>query len=104
MQQPFNEFTPWYLPQGYTGNYSFVSGHTMTACFCLFLVSIITTISPKLCSKRKILNILAVGWIICVAFSRVIYGAHFASDVTMGAILGVTLFLILKKTRIAQGL
>lgn len=103
MQQPINEFTAWYLPQGFTGNYSFISGSTMNACFCLLLVSVVTTISPRLGSKEKILYILASAWIMCVALSRVIYGAHFASDVTMGAILGVTLFLALKRQELDRG-
>ena len=98
MRQPAREFTAWYLPQGFTGNQSFVSGHTLNACFGLLLVAVMMSTFPQLHAKGKYLELLAAIWIILVAWSRIVCGAHFASDVIMGAILGVTLFLALKKT------
>lgn len=36
------------------------------------------------------------AWIACVMLSRVIVGAHFASDVLMGATITLMLFYVLK--------
>ncbi len=91
MIDPHLQFTPWYLPQGITGSRSFPSGHTFNSCGTLILLYL-PRLSEKFRGKEKALTIMCILWIVLVALSRVIIGAHFASDVTMGAVLGVTLY------------
>lgn len=88
------KFSPFYLPQGINGNRSFPSGHTSNAT----ILYVITMFAPVL--KRKLSKILIysfpVLWIIIMAYSRVICGAHFASDVLYGATISIITFYITK--------
>ena len=88
-------FTEWYLPQGITGGESFPSGHAAMAWMLLPLILLI----PK---KNKIVKIfttgLIVAWGIAVPLSRVVIGAHYASDVLFGSfIMIISFFLIGEK-------
>jgi membrane-associated phospholipid phosphatase len=74
-------FSPWYLPQGNNGHHSFFSGHTAYG----FVVLSIILFFKKQSRARKNAMILALLWGLIVAFGRVVYGAHFASDVLFGA-------------------
>ncbi len=75
-------FTPWYLPQGPTGHHSFPSGHTAMAWMVLPLLAWVAD-APR--RRRAAFTGLVVAWGLLVAAGRVRYGAHYASDVTMGA-------------------
>ena len=76
----FSNFTPWYLPQGITGNYSFPSGHA--AMGFMFLPLLILVKDLKWMDYRKIITfILVLGWGFFVGLSRIVIGAHYASDV-----------------------
>lgn len=76
----FVEYTPWFLPQGFTGNQSFPSGHT--AMGWMFLPLLITVKDRKNTDAIKILfYLLILGWGLFVGLSRIIVGAHYASDV-----------------------
>lgn len=79
-------FTPWYLPQGNNGHHSFFSGHTALSFsvlpFLLFL--------KKDHRARNILLVVLLLWGLIGGMSRIVAGAHFASDVLFGA--GETLF------------
>ena len=97
MEDPVALFTPWYLPQGITGNYSFPSGHTFNACSVFLLLYLPGIWKRK--GKEWILWVLCSLWTALVAISRIIAGAHFASDVTMGAMLGVGLFLFMNRSQ-----
>ncbi len=66
--------------------YSFPSGHTQT------FASMSTTIAKKL--KKPLVTFLVGILIVLVAFSRMYLGAHYPSDVVVGAVLGVVLALI----------
>ncbi|MBR6688609.1 MAG: phosphatase PAP2 family protein [Clostridia bacterium] len=66
--------------------YSFTSGHTQT------FASMSTTIAKKL--KKPLVTFLVGILIVLVAFSRMYLGAHYPSDVVVGAVLGVVLALI----------
>ena len=87
-------FTPWYLPQGFTGYRSFPSGHTANASSLYVL-----TLFAVFCKKKwqKILcYTVPVVWIIFMASTRVLVGAHYCSDVLFGAGISVVIFLITK--------
>ena len=80
-----SRFTAWYLPQGFTGFFSFPSGHTANAAV-VFTTTYYFEFLPKKYEKFKPLFMaLLVLWIIAAAFSRVRVGAHYLSDVLFGA-------------------
>lgn len=82
-------FTPWYLPQGFTGHHSFPSGHTAWAWMGLPLLALVADASRR---TRAWVTGAVVAWGIAVAVGRVRYGAHFASDVTFSS--GAAVFLM----------
>lgn len=76
----FGDYTPWFLPQGVTRNRSFPSGHT--AMGWMFLPLLIAIKDRKNMDLVKIsLYVLIFGWGIFVGLSRIVIGAHYASDV-----------------------
>jgi len=85
-------FTEWYLPQGITGGESFPSGHAAMAWMLLPIILLI----PK---KNKIVKIFTTGliiaWGIAVPLSRVVIGAHYASDVLFGSFIMIFSFLLI---------
>lgn len=86
-------FTPWYLPQGINGNKSFPSGHASSAT-TLFLI---TTLYSLMGSKKWIkvlLNTLISLIVALICLSRVIYGAHYLTDVTMGFAISFAIFYL----------
>lgn len=102
----FSSFTPWYLPQGDTGNKSFPSGHANQAA----LLFIITGLSDAFSSLKKHETKLFLGSLVfslLVAFSRLIVGAHFLTDVTAAILITFSVVYILrviifKKERTSQ--
>ena len=87
-----SDFTEWYLPQGITGSESFPSGHAAMAWMLLPLIILL----PK---KNKIAKMftagLIVAWGIAVPLSRVVIGAHYASDILFGSFIMIISFLVL---------
>lgn len=84
-------FTPWYLPQGFTGYFSFPSGHTANATV-VFSGAYYLRFLQKKHAGLKPLILVALGiWTALVAFSRVVVGAHFLSDVLFGAAVTVAI-------------
>jgi membrane-associated phospholipid phosphatase len=76
----YSNYSPWFIPQGLTGNNSFPSGHT--AMSFMFLPLLIAVEKRGWKNPVKILTIILVlGWGFFVALSRIIVGAHYASDV-----------------------
>jgi membrane-associated phospholipid phosphatase len=76
----YSNFTPWFIPQGITGNFSFPSGHTAMGWIFLPLLIIVRKREWK--DPVKILTvILVLGWGSFVGLSRIVVGAHYASDV-----------------------
>ena len=92
--EDLSQFVPWFIPQGITGYHSFPSGHTSNATS----VYLLTMFAPL--TKNKALKALCwiapIVWIIVMAVSRVIVGAHFASDVLFGAGISIALFYLVK--------
>ena len=98
MTDPAAQFVPWYLPQSVAAGEefkSFPSGHTANAAVLLW-ISLLPTFIDKLKGKEPLLLGLAWVWVALVAFSRIIMGAHFGSDVTVGVALTYTVFIALR--------
>ena len=87
----FSQFTAWYLPQGITGSDSFPSGH---AAMGWMLLPLLILLREK---KQGIINsalVIIVMWGIVLALSRVVVGAHYASDVLFGSFFIIITFLL----------
>ncbi|MFX0032728.1 MAG: phosphatase PAP2 family protein [Candidatus Hodarchaeota archaeon] len=92
----FIEFTRWFIPLGITGNFSFPSGHTaMGWMFLPFLIMIKDKKIPI--SVRIIVFITVLGWGMFIGLSRVIVGAHYASDVLFSSGFAAVITLLLYK-------
>lgn len=90
----FSQFTPWYLPQGITGFDSFPSGHAAMGWMLLALIILFD--NSKVWIKNFILMLIII-WSIILAYSRVVIGAHFASDVLFGSFFIILTFIILQR-------
>ncbi len=88
----FSNFSPWYLPQGFTGNDSFPSGHAAMG-FMLLALFVFFTDQPFY--RRVLLKGLIITFGVFVCLSRVVIGAHFASDVLFGAFPMIIAYLFL---------
>ncbi|GAA0790778.1 phosphatase PAP2 family protein [Faecalicatena orotica] len=99
MLDDFSRFSPWYRIAGTPLDdtfKSFPSGHAADACMILSIV-LLAGLVPKLHKKAKFLYAAALVWIVCVMLARIIAGAHFLSDVSVGAALTCTVFFVLTK-------
>ncbi|MFX1496101.1 MAG: phosphatase PAP2 family protein [Promethearchaeota archaeon] len=93
----YSNFTPWFIPLGITGNFSFPSGHA--AMGWMFLPFMIHFRDRKINVWLRMLLALSIfGWGMFVALSRIIIGAHYASDVlfSTGFASIITIFLYRK--------
>ena len=92
----FVDYTPWFLPQGFTGDQSFPSGHT--AMGWMFLPLLIAVKDRKNTDPIKILvYILILGWGLFVGLSRIAIGAHYASDVLFSTMMAAVVTILLYK-------
>lgn len=99
---PYSDFHPWYLPNWFGGGDSFPSGHSANAA-CV----VVLTLLPDVFSKRKkvwhaVCVVVCYLWLITVMFARIVAGAHFASDVTTGAVITLGIFYSLKYVFISK--
>ena len=62
---------------------SFPSGHSANAA-CAMMLGVLPVICQKLKGKENILSFIGIVLTLTVAFSRIIMGAHFLTDVTVG--------------------
>jgi len=90
----YSNFTPWFLPNGINGNQSFPSGHAAMGWMILPLLLLVVNKSKPI---KISLLILIIIWGLTVILSRVVIGAHFASDALFGAFIIVMVFLLLIK-------
>ncbi len=91
------DYTPWFIPQGITGNASFPSGHA--AMGWMFLPLIIVVENREWKDPIKIITIiLVISWGIFVGLSRIVVGAHYASDVLFSTgVATITTLLLYRK-------
>lgn len=92
LAENYSNFTPWYYPQGITGNQSFPSGH---AAMGFMLLALFIFFTDKSFYKRTLLKGLIISWAFAVCVSRVVIGAHFTSDVLFGAFAMIVSYLFL---------
>lgn len=62
---------------------SFPSGHSANAA-CAMMLGVLPVICQKLKGKENLLSFIGIMLTLTVAFSRIIMGAHFLTDVTVG--------------------
>lgn len=91
----YSSFTPWFLPNGINGNQSFPSGHAAMAWMILPLLLLVDSKSKGI---KIFLIIIIISWGLTVSLSRVIIGAHYASDVLLGSIIIIVVFLVITKS------
>ena len=93
----YTDYTPWFLPPGPTssGN-SFPSGHTSMS--FMFLPLLILVKDRELKDPIRIITtVLVLGWAIFVGLSRIVVGAHYASDVLFSAMMATVVTILLYK-------
>jgi membrane-associated phospholipid phosphatase len=88
----YYNFTPWFLPNGFTGYESFPSGHSAMAWMVLPLLILVKNKNRLIRSAVLLLIIL---WGLAVPLSRIIIGAHYASDALFGACIIIISYLII---------
>ncbi len=98
---PAGNFTAWYLPQFFTGDKSFPSGHTSAASSTLLLMAL-PDVFKKLKKYEILFFLFAFAFTFMVGYSRMIVGAHFLSDITIGASLGMLFYGLLRQVYLAK--
>ena len=91
----YSNFTPWFFPNGINGNQSFPSGHAAMAWMILPLLLLIDNKSKSI---KVFVLITIISWGFAVSLSRVVVGAHYASDVLWGSIIIIVVFLLITKS------
>lgn len=98
----YSNFTPWYIPLGPTGDKSFTSGHAAMGCMFLPLLILVKDREWKE-PVRILATVLLIGWALFVGLSRIVVGAHYASDVLFStgfaAIITIVLYITLYKNK-----
>ncbi len=100
MGDDYSQFTTWFLPNGIQENgikgeayKSFPSGHSANG----WAIMVGMLFMPYKKIWRNSMLVIAIIWGVCTSVSRVIMGAHFATDVLFGAMITIScLFLVSK--------
>ncbi|MGN1328626.1 MAG: phosphatase PAP2 family protein [Eubacterium sp.] len=95
-QGSYDAFTPWYHLNGINGNKSFPSGHTAGAGMS-YLMMLFPYISEKWKKKSQLCFWIPCVYTSIVAFTRLVMGAHYLSDVAMGGIVSFTVVIVAMK-------
>ena len=90
----YSNFTNWFTPNGINGNDSFPSGHSALA---WMLLPTLFLVINKRNSVKTVTFLLITIWGISVGLSRIVVGAHYASDVVFGASVIILLFSVFCK-------
>lgn len=97
--QDFEGYTAWFLPQGFTGNYSFPSGHTSMGMMVITLMYFSSSNRQSI-SLALFAGVYAIG----MAISRMLVGAHYLSDVTFSLFTGILMIQYLLKKPIISSM
>lgn len=89
----YDAFTPWYHINGTNGNKSFPSGHTAGAGMSYLLMTL-GYLSKRSEKRAGIYFFISLIYTSAVAYSRLVLGAHYLSDVAAGGMISFTLVLI----------
>lgn len=89
----YSDFTPWYHINGINGNKSFPSGHTAGAGMS-FLIMLLPCAFDKWKNKKALCFWAPFVYTCTVAFTRLMMGAHYLSDVTIGAVISFSIVLL----------
>lgn len=92
-ERNYDSFTAWYVINGKTGNKSFPSGHTAGAGMS-YLMMFLPFIHKKWTKRRALCFWLPFVYSSAVAFTRLVMGAHYLSDVTVGGVIAFTCVLL----------
>ena len=96
-------FVPWYSPVSGASELaqafglssdefrSFPSGHSILSVSAVYILPSLSWIIPKLKDKQLVLSIVGLVFGCTIMFTRMIVGAHYLSDVSMGAMIAVVL-------------
>ena len=95
------DFTAWYLPQFFTDNQSFPSGHASGAASLLALAAL-PDLYPQLKKAEPLLFVLGAGYAFLVGFTRMLVGAHYLSDITAGILLAFCFFTLWRRVYLAK--
>jgi len=90
----FSNYTPWFLPPGPSENNSFPSGHTSMSFMFLPLLILVKDRKWKNII-RIVVSFLIISWAIFVGVSRIVVGAHYASDVLFSAGMAAVITVLL---------
>lgn len=85
----YSEFTRLFHINGLTGNKSFPSGHTNAGTSILLIALLVPRFTDKKWIKYAV-TAFCFAYIATLAVSRIIVGAHYASDVLCGFVVGFT--------------
>lgn len=86
-------FTPWYVINGINGNKSFPSGHTAGAAMS-YLLMLLPFVFKKWENKKQLCFWVPFVYSSVVAFTRLVMGAHYLSDVTVGGLVSFTVVIV----------
>ena len=90
MSDPASQFTSWYIMRPFSsGNAyaSFPSGHVSFTVMVTYLVMLPHILRRDI--SQSLLFSISVLWIVVVMYGRIVYGAHFLSDVSFGLVNGL---------------
>ncbi|MGZ9583784.1 phosphatase PAP2 family protein [Paenibacillus marinisediminis] len=87
----YSNFSPWYQIQGEGGS-SFPSGHSANS---FMAVAISLFVLPQYKKLKQLVFIGGFIWWFTTATSRVYYSAHYASDVTVGFMISISLMFLI---------
>ncbi|MBQ7687821.1 MAG: phosphatase PAP2 family protein [Clostridia bacterium] len=89
----FDAFTGFWVINGVNGNRSFPSGHTANAAM-FYLAMLLPYLNKKIRKYWFLCWLVPFLYTSAVAYSRLVMGAHYLSDVTVGGMIGFSCVLI----------
>lgn len=89
LDREYSQFTPWYIINGFNSKHSFPSGHTGGAAMS-YLLMLLPFVSEKCRKYKTALFFTGFFYTSVVALTRLIMGAHYLSDVTVGGMISFT--------------